>query len=592
MIAAGLTDWRWCNELTAPLPARYERAVISTYTEKYQDPQKKKPEAVGAVAANVWLRRIMQKIYRVKMPLHAIGSDDTARSWAAEYHRVRYTTAKNTTVFIEELPERYQWLKAYAEKAGFVAPYSDAKEISRHQLQLAVNKLDCEKWWQRQAKTTAARCREYIAIALGLVNARAEPYISREALTVWKKNQEQAAAFLAENWIGLETETGSGFADMEAITLAEASAAGTANPEIRRLEMMARIRGIEEAAKAAGMVGVFLTWTAPSAYHYNSGKRWNGCDPRDTQRYLANQWKKCRAELAEQEITFSGLRVVEPHNDETPHWHLLIFVKPEQKDAFLALCRRYAMQHDSTEAGAEQHRFKVEEIDPQKGSAVGYIAKYISKSINGAKCENLKDDDTGEALTDTAEKCRAWASVWGIRQFQFVGVPSVTIWRELRRIREPLTCEQTEAIRAAADNGQFCNFIQLMGGLGAKRKDYPLTTIKQATLSPAGTLKEKIAGLLVGGGALILTRKNWVSLGRMGASFARFSELLQGASRAAWTRENNCKSTEKMAELAERGNQKLNLLQQARRAVVGYINAAGEFIQEFFTDYGEPEPIH
>lgn len=575
VISSALTDWRWSNGLTDALPPRYERNIISKYTSKYKN---------DSVAANVWLRRIMQKIHRVKMPLTAIASDSSAELWAAEYFRLRYTNAKNNIVVIDELIARYKHLRDYAKKAGFSAPGEGRKTMTAEQVSQAVFKLDSERWWKRQAKTTAARCREYIAIALGMVTKNAEPYVSRECLLEYRKQQENAALFLQENWIGIETETDSGFIDMEAITLAEASAKSTANPEIRRLEMMARIRGIEEAAKAEGLEAVFLTWTAPGAYHYNSGKKWNGADPRDTQQYLSKQWAKARAELKEAGIPFSGLRVVEPHNDETPHWHLLIFVSGHQKAAFLAICEFYALQHDKDEKGALQHRFLVEEIDPAKGSAVGYIAKYISKSINGAKVEDLKDDDTGEPLTDTAEKCRAWASRWGIRQFQFVGAPSVSIWRELRRIKEPLTCEKTEAIRNAADNGRFCEFIQLMGGLGAARKDYPVNTMKRERVSNDGVVRHSIGGIITAMGEWMITRKNWISLGRIANSFARF-ELLQGASRAARTRENNCKSPEKLAELAEIGNEKLSLWQRTRRAVVGYINAAGDYITEFLTDY-------
>lgn len=576
MLSAVLTDWRWSNGLVDPLPARYEKNIISKYTSKYQH---------DSVGANVWLRRVMQKIYRVKMPLNAIASDHTAEVWAVDYFRLRYTNAKNNLVIIDELIARYKHLRRYANAAGFNAPHQNAKTLTPEQISQAVFKMDSERWWKRQARTTAARCREYIAIALGLVNKNAESYVSRECLLEYRKQQDNAALFLQDNWIGVETETDTGFLDIEAITLAQASASGTANPEIRRLEMMARIRGIEEAAKAAGMVALFLTWTAPSAYHYNSGRKWNGSDPRDTQRYLSNQWAKARAELKQADISFSGVRVVEPHNDETPHWHLLIFVPEHQKAAFLKICEFYAMQHDSEEKGAKEHRFLVEEIDPAKGSAVGYIAKYISKSINAAKVEDLTDIESAEPLTETAEKCRAWASRWGIRQFQFLGAPSVSIWRELRRIREPLTCEKTEAIRTAADNGRFCDFIQLMGGLGAARKDYPVNTMKRERVSNDGVVRQSIGGIITAAGEWLITRKNWINLGRIANSFARF-ELLQGASRAAWTRENNCKSEEKNQLLADKGNEKLSLWRQAQRAVVGYFNAAGEWITELIENYG------
>jgi hypothetical protein len=41
--------------------------------------------------------------------------------------------------------------------------------------------------------------------------------------------------------------------------------------------------------------------------------------------------------------------------------------------------RHYALQDDPNEPGAQAHRFKAVEIDHERGTAAGYIAKYISK---------------------------------------------------------------------------------------------------------------------------------------------------------------------------------------------------------------------
>ena len=574
MISAALTDWRWCNGLVDELPARYERSIISRYTTKYKK---------DSVAANVWLRVVMGKIKRVKMPLIAISSDDSAASWAAEYYRLRYTTARNSFTIIDELFARYMHLKAYAEKAGFVAPGSDRKQLTADQLSQCVAQLDNEKWWQRQAKRTAAMAREYMALALGLVGKGGQNYISAEAMAEWKKQQQNAAEFLEVNYIACEMDTDSG-QDWEFLQLAEASKAGTADPRIRRLEMMTRIRGMKEAAEAAGQVAVFITWTAPGVYHVNSQRRWNGADPRDTQRYLTGQWAKCRAELNAEKITVSGLRVVEPHNDETPHWHLLLFVAPGQKAALLNIMRRYALQHLTDEKGAQQHRFTVEEIDPAKGCAVAYIAKYISKSINAEHVKDEADTDQGEETGDTigeaAEKCRAWASRWRIRQFQFIGSPPVTIWRELRRIREGLDSEpaalsRIDLIHHAADRGNFAAFIKLMGG---KRSEYPVNTIKRVQETSSGTIREKIAGIITAAGAYTITRKNWFSVGSIAGSLSRFCSW-QGASRAAWTRVNNCKLD------PEAVNEKLAAATQGRPAIVGYLDALGRWIVEKVTDY-------
>lgn len=112
-------------------------------------------------------------------------------------------------------------------------------------------------------------------------------------------------------------------------------------------------------------------------------------------------------------------------------------------------------------------RFTAVKIDPEKGSAAGYIAKYISKNIDGYQVTDHEDAETGENIQ--VNPVLAWASTWGIRQFQFQKSPSVTVYRELRRVREPVEQPDIERIRQAADQGEWAEFVNLMGGMGIGR---------------------------------------------------------------------------------------------------------------------------
>tara|TARA_R110001583_G_scaffold138880_1_gene290616 strand:- start:44728 stop:45072 length:345 start_codon:yes stop_codon:yes gene_type:complete len=104
-----------------------------------------------------------------------------------------------------------------------------------------------------------------------------------------------------------------------------------------------------------------------------------------------------------------------------------------------AIISKYALQEDGNERGAKKHRFDMTSIDPEKGSAAGYIAKYISKNIDN----DLYRNDAKPA----ASKIDAWSSLWGIRQFQQIGGPSVTVWRELRRLQESTHPDIEQAFR-------------------------------------------------------------------------------------------------------------------------------------------------
>jgi len=369
----------------------------------------------------------------------------------------------------------------------------------------SISRLVNAEWWERQFKAQRTRWREALLIAVGNVNRGASSYASRQAIHDVKARRQSNFDYLNSRELE-NVETG------ERFSLIDKVMKSISNPEIRRMELMAMIAGVEQAAVTKGDKGMFITITTPSKYHptravgKNSPQvqfnhKWDeeACTPKDGQRYLVKLWGKIRTAFKDNGLQVYGVRVVEPHHDATPHWHMMLFTSKEQRQQVIDIMRRYAMAEDGDERGAAKNRFDCKHLN--KGGAAGYIAKYIAKNIDGYALDGERDHETGELLTETAAGVTAWASTWRIPQFQFIGLPSRGAWRECRKIRFVNLAEEfdesVEAVRAAADAGDFAAYILAQGGTNVPRDAQTVRVAHRVADEPNEYDEEvkKIAGI-------------------------------------------------------------------------------------------------
>ena len=326
-----------------------------------------------------------------------------------------------------------------------------------------VARLSDVKWWRRSLRVAINRHVEAEAIKAGFVGFRVN-YASNE-MVERRRQQNRRNANLMEM---VEAVNDSGFKT----TLAKLSEAGTSNPELRKNELMVRLRGLEEEAKRKGLVCEFLTITCPSKYHATttagnkkriSNRKYQDFTPKEAQQYLTKTWAKIRAEFGRREITPVGFRVAEPHRDGCPHWHLLVFVERNQAEEMWRVVRHYAYKEEHQELrtqNAKSARFDRKRIDLNEGSAVAYIAKYIAKNVSMSGLEDFENHEGGSAA-DGLERSVAWASCWGVRQFQEFGTNKITVWRELRKLRKAEGLPEVVAVLwKTADAGEYGQFIR------------------------------------------------------------------------------------------------------------------------------------
>lgn len=460
------------------------------------------------VEANRWLSETANK-----MKLGGTGlTIDADQQAVADYAKAK---SKACELLIHDAHRRLgaEGMLALVSKevnrTGIEFPLNDEPAPSKEAKVAALARVCDHSWWKRKLIKWQSRELEAFARELGFVSKKAGAYISN--ISFARRNDRKRGNRALLEKLQAENELG------QTYTLAQLADLSVSNPAIRRTELMVRMRGFENIANECEgqYTGQFYTLTCPSKYHARSklgtlNPKYNGSTPLEAQEYLNGVWQRTRAAWKRQGIEAFGMRVAEPHHDGTPHWHLLLFFKSEQVQSATSILQRYALEEDGNEPGAQEHRLKVVDIDPNRGSATGYIAKYISKNIDGY---GIDADNYGLDAKDSSQRIEAWASTWGIRQFQQIGGASVTVWRELRRLdAETIDAALLAKLMQAADAGEWDMFNELMGGAICPRTERPvrpmyLTKVEE---NRYGELIKKLSGLLYISSKVITRVHTWV----------------------------------------------------------------------------------
>jgi hypothetical protein len=454
------------------IPTRMAKAMYAVFQRDGQQPHQAKVDLIDRLLLD-----------EDRIPL----ADENGRTlgereiWVAAEHAVR--DVSESCYQLATVDAILAAVDALSARRGIAPPAGDTDQ---ERMARALDKA----WWRRHLRTEWKRRFEHTSIQLGLTYVRTDPYVSRET-AIRQDAQNRANQAMLEQRIATN-ENGQSF------TVAELAAKGMGNKTLRRGELMTRIRGFEECADELRHVGMFWTQTCPSKFHAVGGTnpKYDGATPRDAQAYMVQVWAKQRAALHREGIRPYGFRIAEPHSDGCPHWHLLLFVEREQADRMEQIMRQYALEEDGEEAGAQANRVKLVRIEAGKGTAAGYIAKYVSKNIDGHGVGDHKTFENGSTyvlapdifgdleLTPSA-RVTYWSQVWGIRQFQQIGGAPIGVWRELRRVKEEAVRSAPEEVKeawravqkiesveaAVAKQADFAAYLRAQGGPAVCRKE-------------------------------------------------------------------------------------------------------------------------
>lgn len=538
----GFSMLAYTREKILPLfPVQYQDRAARFFAKEYTRQAARRDKQTGGPLApfkcvknanaelKVKARALSTALAHWKMPLDAMYSP----SFREREARALYLGAKRMAAECggDEI-EIYQSVCEFFINAGLSVPTlkKDGSNLSA-----CVRRLLCEDWISNKVERLARLCRENVAIAWGEVTKKT-PYISQGGLKAYRAQVAAGEEFLKNVLLVND-------ALEETVLLGDAAEQSASNAHIREIELNVRVDGLTQWAERNGLDSYFLTMTAPSKYHYNSGKKWCGAMPRDVQARLVDVWALVRAKLAKSGIAFRGLRVVEPHKDACPHWHMLIFFNPSETARALKIigdefCREDA--HELDTAKKRKARFDAVKLENAKHAA-RYVAKYISKNLsgetmmNGAKASDAMDHETDLDIVSASERVRAWASFHTIRQFQFFGIESVTVFREIRRLRIENASEEVQALIDATGgvkgddkNPDWYAFEKLAG---------KCDLIKSESQSRYGEPTKKVKGVLIAGERFITRVGEWM---QEQLTPALRAALKTGGSPFTWKVVNKC----------------------------------------------------
>jgi len=280
--------------------------------------------------------------------------------------------------------------------------------LGSHQTQ--VKKLLCQDWWGSQLKNTIRQQSELLKIALGTVSENNQQYSSNKAVNDYELSLK------ANAFVPIQRHTNTAF-------LTDLKPAD----QRRFYEYLAISKGIEKRANSQGLVSSLLTLTLPPEYHANpkngNSKKWQGYTPSESYKELhsiANKFNKVlhKAGLYKNNNLFS-IKAIEPHQDETPHLHILLFYSSTDKND---IQEAIAFQFGDSIFKESSKAYDWVDIDEGKSSPINYLSKHFIHSDKNKLTNNIR-------ITSTK-------ALWKMKSFSFTGLPrgTKTLWKEYRKI--------------------------------------------------------------------------------------------------------------------------------------------------------------
>ena len=410
-------------------------------------------------------------------------------------------------------------------------------------------------FWRRALCTRIVRAREQAFLRLGMVGTGSEKYasdLSVDARELQLRNQQK---WMNDTYLVLakSKDVSGAEPDQRKIPLINV----VQRPEARFAKLYSFVKAMEILGEESKLNSAMLTITLEPKWHPNPShgrKQWNGRSPREAHQSFCKRWQAIVRDLHRRNIRLSGLRVVEPHGDACPHYHIWLLYRPEHESQILLAIMQYfpdrlrvataarlstgkvahnqivyenrhALIASSPKLCSAKARAQVvfSKINPAVSKGASYAAKYLMMTLpvnfekdgqKGVKKTGEDNSSKGSSLT----RVDSFRAVWGISRGQLFGVAKcLTVWDQLRK----MACAPENWIlrdlwtkaRGGTDGGRIKKgsgkrgdalaFLKALGGLDAARngkqnaKRLALARLVEEGVNRHGDRIEKTIGILL-----------------------------------------------------------------------------------------------
>lgn len=171
------------------------------------------------------------------------------------------------------------------------------------------------------------------------------------------------------------------------------------SPERYYGSIQQRVSALVEFAQNKALKPIFMTITLPSEYHpkkQKNGKlvdnpKYNGMEAKEANQELTKRFAKLRHDRSIKELSNDNrvyFRVTEPHEDGTPHLHVLMFVPSDSVDKIVMAFERIFRSRKN-----ERKANDIQTIETDIKNSTAYIMKYINKVLPLSKKEKLSQKE-------------------------------------------------------------------------------------------------------------------------------------------------------------------------------------------------------